>query len=192
MPGIDGIPAPARLKALLGAALSRTDEAVNERRKRLRARKTEKTECEGQKSRVIKLVATGALQRNDPQLVEMIKGFDARLAAIAVEIRSLEKQLAQPNRTMTENVLARFARLVKNGLRSKDPQLRRAYLRLIVDEIVISQDQVLVRGSKEALQHAVFLGADARDGVLTSIQDWRTRQDSNLWPLPSEGSALSS
>ena len=26
----------------------------------------------------------------------------------------------------------------------------------------------------------------------TKAVDWRTRQDSNLWPLPSEGSALSS
>lgn len=184
--------APARLKALLGAILSRTDEAVNERRKRLKARKTEKTECEGQKSRVIKLVATGALQPSDPQLVDMIKGLDARLAAIAVEIRSLEKQLAQPSRSMTDDLLARFSRLVRGGLRSKDPQFRRAYLRLIVDEIIINEDEVLVRGSREALEHAVFLGTDARDGVLTSIQDWRTRQDSNLWPLPSEGSALSS
>ena len=49
-----------------------------------------------------------------------------------------------------------------------------------------------IRGSKEALEHRMFLGADARDGVLTSIREWRTQEDSNLWPLPSEGSALSS
>lgn len=53
--------APARLKALLGAVLSRADEAASERRKPLKARKTEKTECEGQKSRLLTLVATGAL-----------------------------------------------------------------------------------------------------------------------------------
>jgi hypothetical protein len=28
--------------------------------------------------------------------------------------------------------------------------------------------------------------------ILTRWNHWRTRQDSNLWPLPSEGSALSS
>ena len=33
-------------------------------------------------------------------------------------------------------------------------------------------------------------GQDAR--FSTVLENWRTRQDSNLWPLPSEGSALSS
>ena len=172
--------APARLKALLGAVLSRTDEAVSERRKRLKARKTEKTECEGQKSRLMTLVATGALKPNDPQLIEMIKGFDARLGAVAVEIRSLEKQLAKPDRAFTDDILNRFSRLVREGLRNADPQFRKAYLRLIVDEIVLKKDSILIRGSKEALEHAVFLGADAREGVLTSIREWRTQEDSNL------------
>ena len=73
-----------------------------------------------------------------------------------------------------------MSRLIRDGLRSENPQFRKAYLKLIVPEIVISEDEVLVRGSKEALKHAVFLGADARDGVLTSIQEWRARKDSNL------------
>ena len=29
-------------------------------------------------------------------------------------------------------------------------------------------------------------------GEYEDFENWRTRQDSNLWPLPSEGSALSS
>ena len=32
-------------------------------------------------------------------------------------------------------------------------------------------------------------GAEPGDGLL---KEWRTQEDSNLWPLPSEGSALSS
>ena len=128
----------------------------------------------------MKFVATGALEPDDPQLRGMIKDLDARLAALIVEIRSLEKQLAQPNRAITDGLLKRFSRLVRDGLRSENPQFRKAYLKLIIDEIVISEHEVLVRGSRVALEHAVFLGADAHDGVLTSIQEWRARKDSNL------------
>ena len=38
---------------------------------------------------------------------------------------------------------------------------------------------------------ALFL-AEKGDFPNIVIREWRTRQDSNLWPLPSEGNALSS
>ncbi|WEK43137.1 MAG: hypothetical protein P0Y64_17695 [Candidatus Sphingomonas colombiensis] len=50
----------------------------------------------------------------------------------------------------------------------------------MVDEIVVTPESVLIRGSLQAQEHAVFGGADANAGVLAFIQNWRTRQDSNL------------
>ena len=171
-----------RLALLLAAVLDRSDNALAERREVLKARKAEKTRIEGQKMRLLELVELGELSAKNPQLKERLQGHNARLAAIGVEIRSLEQQLAQPRREMTTEILARFAQLVKRGLRQDEPALRRAYLRLIVDEIVVTADAIRIRGSKAALEHAVFTAADARHGVLTSIQEWCARQDSNLWP----------
>ncbi|MBT2135371.1 hypothetical protein KK137_13615 [Croceibacterium sp. LX-88] len=58
--------------------------------------------------------------------------------------------------------------------------MRRGYLRLIVDEFEVTKETITLRGSKAALEHAVFAGVEACHGGLTSIQEWRTRQDSNL------------
>ena len=167
--------APARLQALLAAVLDRSDSALAERRDALKARRAEKTRIEGQKMRLLELVEMGELSARDPQLAERLQGHNARLAAIAVEVRSLEQQLAQPRREITGEILKRFSQLVRRGLRDKDPALRRAYLRLVVDEVIVSSETVLVRGNKRALEHAVFLSPDAHDGVLTSIQEWRAR-----------------
>ena len=49
------------------------------------------------------------------------------------------------------------------------------------------------RVSRKALEQAVLAtGGSARAKVPSFAREWRTRQDSNLWPLPSEGNALSS
>ncbi|NNM76514.1 hypothetical protein HJG53_06310 [Sphingomonas sp. ID1715] len=178
----DQVLSPQRLSLLLEAVLDRSDSALAERREALKARKAEKTRVEGQKMRLLELVEMGELSARDPQLSERLQAHSARLAAIAVEIRSLEQQLAQPRREITDDTLARFARIVREGLRQDDPTLRRAYLRLIVDEIVVTPETITVRGSKAALEHAVFAGADGCEGVLTSIREWRARRDSNPWP----------
>ena len=71
--------------------------------------------------------------------------------------------------------------------------LRQAYTRLLIDEVTVESDRVQIRGSRRALGRAVVATA-ARGGatVPSFAREWRTRQDSNLWPLPSEGNALSS
>jgi site-specific DNA recombinase len=71
--------------------------------------------------------------------------------------------------------------------------LRQYYVRAIVDRIEVGDAQIRIRGATKALEHAVGR-FDATPGMpVPNIErEWRTRQDSNLWPLPSEGSALSS
>ncbi|WP_298670938.1 recombinase family protein [uncultured Sphingomonas sp.] len=182
--------APERLRLLLESVLDRSDAALAERREALKARRAEKSKVEGQKMRLLELVELGELGTHDPQLRQRLQNHNARLANLAVEIRSLEQQLAMPRRNITPTILDRFAAVVREGLRDEDPMLRKAYVRLLADEIVVTSESVLIRGSRQALEHAIFGGTDASDGVLTFIQDWRTRQDSNLWPLPSEQFSL--
>jgi site-specific DNA recombinase len=62
-----------------------------------------------------------------------------------------------------------------------------------MDEVRVTKKESRITGSKNVLARAV---SDAQDipapAVLSFVREWRTREDSNLWPLPSEGSALSS
>ena len=74
-----------------------------------------------------------------------------------------------------------------------DPDLRQAYARLLMDEVRVTKDEIRIGGSKAVLARAASEGPDIpAPAVLSFVQEWRTRRDSNPWPLPSEGSALSS
>jgi site-specific DNA recombinase len=67
-----------------------------------------------------------------------------------------------------------------------------AYPQSLIDVIEVDDTQILIKGGKDVLERAVLA---SRSGVIRGSQmstEWRTRRDSNPWPLPSEGSALSS
>ena len=90
-------------------------------------------------------------------------------------------------------MIGRFGKLLREGLRAHNPALRQAYTRLLIDEVTVEADRVQIRGSRKALERAVVAKAASGGARVPSFaREWRTRQDSNLWPLPSEGSALSS
>ena len=69
-----------------------------------------------------------------------------------------------------------------------DLALRQYYVRAIVDRIEVGDSQIRITGVKKALEHAIGR-FDAKQGtpVPNIEREWRTRQESNLWPLPSEG-----
>jgi site-specific DNA recombinase len=71
--------------------------------------------------------------------------------------------------------------------------LSHAYLNLLVEDMAFALDHITITGKKLARGHAVVEAQGKGEPVvLPFARNWRTRQDSNLWPLPSEGSALSS
>ena len=61
--------------------------------------------------------------------------------------------------------------------------MRKAYLRLFVDNVVISKEQVLVSGPKFVLAKAALNALpDTPGGVITFVREWRPRRDSNPRP----------
>ena len=86
-----------------------------------------------------------------------------------------------------------FGRLMREHLTTGDIPFRKAYLGAIIDRVEVDDDRSRIFGRKDVLEHAVAGGAEGTlPGVRSFVRKWRTHQDSNLRPLPSEGSALSS
>lgn len=101
--------------------------------------------------------------------------------------------IASSQRRITPDVIGRFGKLLRDRLRADNPALRQAYTRLLISEVTVEAEKVQIRGSRRALERAVLAtAATGRAKVPSFAREWRTRQDSNLWPLPSEGNALSS
>ena len=71
--------------------------------------------------------------------------------------------------------------------------LGKAYLRLLVDEIRLDGNELVVTGGHRHLADAFGFMEKRKLGEVPSfVRDWRARDDSNVRPLPSEGSTLSS
>ena len=77
-------------------------------------------------------------------------------------------------------------------LQDGDIRARKDWLGSLVDRIEVGDDQVTIIGSKRVLATAISANGTPNAGVRGFVRKWRTQEDSNLWPLPSEGNALSS
>ena len=80
--------------------------------------------------------------------------------------------------------------------RPKDgrPELAKRYQNIAIAKIVINGDKAAIQGGygrlAVAVQGSQKAGLDQVPGFM--MGEWRARRDSNPWPLPPEGSALSS
>ena len=85
-----------------------------------------------------------------------------------------------------------FARLMSDKLDAGDTNTRKAYIRSILDAVEVDDRAIRIIGSKDVLQAAIAGKQTENGNVRGFVRKWRARHDSNVWPPPSEGGALSS
>jgi site-specific DNA recombinase len=174
---------PERLPKLLGAFLEQSDASDGKRRDELASLRTEKTNSMGALNRLYELVEQGLASPTDRDFAERLTHHRGRIASLTADIEGLERQLKSSQRAITPEIVGRFGNLLRDGLRGDNPALRQAYVRLLIDQVVVEDEQVLIRGSRKALERAVIAtAASTRIGVPSFAREWRARQDSNLRP----------
>ena len=75
---------------------------------------------------------------------------------------------------------------MRENIASGEIPFRKAYIQSVVDRIEVDDEVVRIIGEKSTLEQAIAGKAVASGGVRRCVPEWRTRKDSNLWPLPSE------
>ena len=131
------------------------------------------------------------METTDRDFKARLQKHQKRRSAIDEEISILDRQLGSKSVRVNEATIARSAGSLKAKLSDpNDVELRKSYIRAFVSEVVMTKEQIIIRGPVAALSRAVT--ADDNDDlpVRSSVVKWCTRQDSNLWPLPSEGGEL--
>jgi hypothetical protein len=88
--------------------------------------------------------------------------------------------------------LGAFGHMMRERLTTGDIQFRKAYRGTIIGKIEGDDHHIRVVGRKDCLEQAVIAGGQGPPLVRSFVRNWRTRQESNLRPLPSEGNTLSS
>lgn len=178
--------APERLPELLTAFLEKSDESDQRRREELALLRSARTNSEGALNRLYELVESGLASPSDRDFAERLTHHRQRIAALTADITSLERQFASSQRRITPDVIARFGKLLRDGLRADNPALRQAYTRLLIDEVTVEADRVQIRGSRRALERAVIASsASGGTKVPSFAREWRARNDSNVRPSDS-------
>ena len=149
---------PERLEALLAEWLDYTSEAENSRREKLRQLRARQTSLEAGLERLLDLVAEGHLTASDKRFAKKNAEQKAQLAQVDTDIALLERQLANSDKKITPELIDRFAEIVRKGLREGEPALRQYYVRSLVGQVEVGDNEIRISGSTKALEHALANG----------------------------------
>ena len=113
-------------------------------------------------------------------LRERLVGLKVRRDELAAEVADLQKRIATGEPTITPDKIAAFAALLKDKLKNGQPDLKQAYVRLVMREVSVKDKEIRISGSKAVLARAASANLDkAVPGVLSFVREWRPVGDSN-------------
>lgn len=176
--------APARLRVLLADVLDRSDEAQERRREDHDRVRRERIAAEARLSRLLDLVAEEIMSPREPVFAAKLAEARASIAALSETERSLAKQIGRKAGRIDDAAISRFGERLRAEITGAKSELRRAYLKIFVSEVVVNDNEIIVAGSRAALEAGAHKG---ETGSLTSVpsfdREWCPEEDSNLHDL---------
>jgi site-specific DNA recombinase len=122
----------------------------------------------------------GLMDIKDPAMRDRLVALKLQRDRIATEIAELQKHIGAAEPIITPEKVERMAELLRDRLYGNQPELRQAYARLLMDEVSVTREEIRISGSKTVLAWAVSSGEDIpAPAVLSFVQEWRARRDSN-------------
>ena len=139
--------------------------------------------------------ASANLQGKKPREVGQCGALDAMW--ISVLTRSVDELVGKRSMCsassfcrLASQALKTFACQARRRMRTESGGYRRDHLRALAQRVEVDAKEVRIKGSKGALLRTLVAAPSAKTagfGVPSSVPNWRTRHDSNVWPLPLEG-----
>jgi len=142
---------PDRLPKLLEVFLEQSDASDSKRRDELASLRAEKTNSMGSLNRIYELVEQGLASPTDRDFAGRLTHHRGRIASLTTDIEGLERQLKSSQRSITPEIVGRFGSQLRDGLRGENPALRQAYVRLLIDQVVVEDDQIHIRGNSQSV-----------------------------------------
>jgi len=174
---------PARLEKLLAQLLERSAGADVKRKRDIVTLRNERNAAETAIQRLFESIEAGLIDPKDKDLKKRLASHQARRAALSQEIDLIERQCGDKLDRIDSETIAAFANGLKKKLTDPDrPGLRKNYVQAFVSEVVMTKDDLIVRGPVASLVQAVSTPEDGAPPVRTSMANWCARLDSNQRP----------
>ena len=184
---LDRTLAPERLDQLLTPLVERAGHHQRERQNRLKGLKKDRGEIKTQLDNLWHQIGTEVL-RLDASLKAHIEKLQNKYEDLVRAISRLEQQDHAPLKPFSSTERSAFADALRTRLMSnEDPKFRRAYARALITRVDVGKKDIRICGANAALAALATNFTQTNRLVPTFAQEWRTRHDSNVRPLPSEG-----
>ena len=167
-----------RLKSMLAGIRERMRNSHSEHDARLKVLAKELNELKARSDRLFEAVEGGHLPL-DTALQQRAHKLQARRQELLLEIAGLKRQTEIPLKALNANQAEAFGKALKSRLGANRP-FAKQYLRLLVSEIRIVDRALEMRGSYDALAHAVAQSKLSAPGAVPSFASkWLPDQGSN-------------
>ena len=186
---------PKRLETILSSLLDRRQERSERRREHLADLHRRITETDQRLGRLYDAIESGVAALDDG-LKDRIAGLKAIRDQATADADRIQATLDNAgNQSITPDMIDTLSEAARGSLRIEGGGYRRDHLRAFAQRVEVADKEVRIMGSKSELLQTLVAASSVESaaiGVRSSVLKWRTQEDSNLWPLPSEGNALSS
>ncbi|MCE1237375.1 MAG: hypothetical protein LWW93_13575 [Hyphomicrobiales bacterium] len=173
--------APDHLKAILDRWLTNAARREDEDGRRLQDLKQAHAETIAGIARLLDLVEKGPMEAEDPNLREKLVGLKFRRDELAREVADLSRCMASDEPTITQEKVERLGLLLRDKLQHGSAELRQVYARQVIGEVTGNEGEIRINGSKAVLARcAAESPGEDPPAVLSFVQEWRARKDSNL------------
>ena len=172
---------PERLGEIAGALISRNsgrrERLQNDQRELHRKRRETKAHIDNLVD-AIERGGLGAAKSLQERFSKRQAEYDELTRLIALK----EREIDLPVTEVTPDRIETFAKALRSRLREEgNPKLRRAYLRLLLDKVVVEARQIRISGPKAVLAQQLATDKPVPPSMVPTFMDgWRTRHDSNV------------
>ncbi len=172
--------APDRLADLVSGYLDQAKADAQLHRSKLGQLKSDLTETEGAIARLVGMVEAGLMEIEDPALAGRLNALKAKRAALQSQIGSASATEPSQKHRLTEAKLGKLSVAIRGALRTAPPEMCKAYIKLFVNNVVVSKKEIRVSGPKGVLAKAAMSEPPNTPGeVITFVREWRPVGDSN-------------
>lgn len=175
--------APDRLRVLLADVLDRSDVARRRREKDLDRVRRERIGAETRLRRLLEIVEEGMMSVRDPIFATKLAEANASIAALSETEHSLAGQLGSASNQITDEAIQRFGEALRANIMAENSAMRRAYVRLLVSNVTVNDNEITIAGSKAALENAAQKGDPANCAAVPSFdRKWCQKRDRDVSP----------
>ncbi|MBU0688434.1 MAG: recombinase family protein [Gammaproteobacteria bacterium] len=177
---IDKVLQPDRLRSMMEELRKRIQSGKDDKNGRVAEIERQIKNTEDRQNRLLDAIESGVIELDETthRRAQQLKTAREALLIQIAEVRT--SPLPPAIEYLKPSQVDSFGKALRKLLQAKDSSLIKSYVQLLVGEVVVEDGEAVIRGSHDALAHALHqMKMGTCNQVPTFIHDWCARRDSN-------------